>query len=163
MRSINPVHNKTPCTECHGSVSDRPINGILYVDYAAAPLRRKVRNTTLLLMGAGSLIVLLNLFGGWWFIRQQILKPVNVLTLTSEQLTRGDIGARVEMRGTDEFARLAGTFNLMASRLQEKLRELEAQKSLLQQLVDAIPDGVRVIDPDFNVVLTNRPTSISWV
>jgi PAS domain S-box-containing protein len=156
LRSINPVHNKAPCTECHGPISDKPINGILYVDYDAAPLRHKVRNTTLLLMGAGSLIVLLNLFGGWWFIRQQILRPVQGLTLSSEKLTQGDFSARVEIHGTDEFARLAEAFNLMANCLQEKLRELEVQKAFLQQLVDAIPDGIRVIDPDFNVVLTNR-------
>ena len=156
LRSINPVHNKPPCTECHGPISDKPINGILYVDYDAEPLRHKVRNTTLMLMGAGSLIVLLNLLGGWWFIRQQVLGPVHGLTLASERLTGGDISARLELRGSDEFARLANTFNLMAGRLQDKLRELEQQKAFLQQLVDAIPDGVRVIDSDFNVRLTNR-------
>lgn len=156
LRSINPVLNKPPCKECHGPVSENPINGVLYVDYDAVPLRSKVRNATLLLMGAGSLIVLLNLAGGWWFIRHHVLKPVTSLTLTSEKLTSGDLSARVKVDSSDEFQKLGSVFNLMANQLQAKLRELEEQKSFLQQLVDAIPDGVRVIDKNFHVLLTNQ-------
>ena len=156
LRSINPVHNKAPCIECHGPVEQNPINGILYVEYDAVPLRRKIRNTTLLLMGAGSMIVLLNLIGGWWFIRRHVLNPVKSLTLTSEKLTQGEFSARVEVGSSDEFQQLGSAFNLMANRLQAKLMELEEQKSFLQQLVDAIPDGVRVIDSDFKVLLTNQ-------
>ncbi|MBL3601478.1 MAG: HAMP domain-containing protein [gamma proteobacterium endosymbiont of Lamellibrachia anaximandri] len=156
LRSINPVHNKSPCTECHGPIAKSPINGILYVDYDAAPLRRKVQNTTLLLMGAGALIVILNLTGGWWFIRHYILKPVDRLTRASETLTHGDLSARVSMPGKDELSRLGNAFDFMAIRLQDKLQELEEQKGFLQSLVDAIPDGVRIINKDFNILLTNR-------
>ncbi len=67
LRGITPVHNKTPCQECHGPIDKSPVNGILYVDYDAAPIRRHARDTTLLLMGSGGLIVLINLAGGWWF------------------------------------------------------------------------------------------------
>ncbi|MCU7829220.1 MAG: HAMP domain-containing protein [Candidatus Thiodiazotropha sp. (ex Myrtea sp. 'scaly one' KF741663)] len=156
LRSINPVHNKAPCKECHGPVEKSPINGILYVDYDAAPLRSKVRNTTLLLMSAGALIVILNLTGGWLFIHYYILKPVNHLTRASEDLTRGNLKSRVDMKGTDELSRLGDTFDFMAAKLQEKLQELEEQKTFLQALVDAIPDGVRIIDEQFNVLLTNK-------
>ncbi len=156
LRSINPVHNRQACIECHGPIADKPINGILYVDYDALPLRQKVRDTTLLLMGAGSLIVLLNLLGGWWFIRRHILKPVNSLTQTSELMTQGDFSARVTVNSSDEFEDLGSAFNLMANQLQAKLRELQEQKTFLQQLVDAIPDGIRVIDKEYNVLLTNQ-------
>ncbi|MCU7844779.1 MAG: HAMP domain-containing protein [Candidatus Thiodiazotropha sp. (ex Monitilora ramsayi)] len=156
LRSINPVHNKAPCKECHGPAELNPINGILYVDYDAAPLRKKVRDTTLLLMSAGALIVILNLVGGWWFIHHYILKPVNHLTRASEDLTGGNLQSRVSMQGSDELSKLGSTFDLMAMRLQEKLQELEEQKRFLQALVDAIPDGVRIIDDQFNVILTNQ-------
>ncbi len=156
LRSINPVHNKQICSVCHGPVDKNLINGVLYVDYDAAPLRNKVRNTTLLLMSAGALIVILNLTGGWWFIRKYILKPVDHLSQTSQALTHGDLKARVDMDGHDELSSLGQTFNFMAEKLEEKLEELEEQKTFLQGLVDAIPDGVRIIDQDFNVLLTNQ-------
>lgn len=156
LRSINPVHNKEACFECHGPISKSPINGILYVDYDAAPLRKKVRDTTLLLMGAGATIVILNLLGGWWFIRQYVLKPVDQLMQTSKALTHGDYEARVELQGSDELPTLGHSFNFMAEKLEEKIQELKEQKSFLQGLVDAIPDGIRVINPDYNVILANE-------
>ncbi|MDJ0807458.1 MAG: ATP-binding protein [Gammaproteobacteria bacterium] len=156
LRSINPVSNRSPCIECHGPIETNPINGILYVDYDAAPLRNKVQQTTLLLMGAGALIVVLNLTGGWLFIRRYILKPVNHLTQSSEALTQGNLTDRVSLSGHDEFARLGKTFNFMADKLQSKLQEIDEQRQFLQSLVDAIPDGVRIIDQTFNVILTNH-------
>ncbi|MEW8505354.1 MAG: ATP-binding protein [Candidatus Thiodiazotropha sp.] len=156
LRSINPVHNKAPCKECHGPAEQNPINGILYVDYDAMPLRNKVRNTTLMLMGAGALIVILNLAGGWWFIHAYILRPIGKLTQTSKEMTQGNLQSRVSMRGSDELSNLGDTFDLMADRLQEKLSELEEQKGFLQALVDAIPDGIRIIDDDFKIVLVNK-------
>ncbi|MES9863108.1 MAG: ATP-binding protein [Candidatus Thiodiazotropha sp. LLP2] len=156
LRSINPVHNKTPCKECHGSIADNPINGILYVDYDAASIRSKVKSTTLLLMSAGAVIVILNLIGGWWFIRYSIIKPITYLATASEGMTKGRLDSRVTMVGTDEISRLGNTFNYMAENLEDKLQELEVQKNYLQSLVDAIPDGVRIIDENFTVLLTNK-------
>ncbi|MES9812140.1 MAG: ATP-binding protein [Candidatus Thiodiazotropha sp.] len=156
LRSINPVHNKAACKECHGPAEENPINGILYVDYDAVPIRNRVRDTTLMLMGAGALIVILNLVGGWWFIHAYILRPVNHLTHASQELTNGNLESRVSMRGTDELSQLGDTFDLMAERLQEKLLELEEQKGFLQALVDAVPDGIRIIDDKFKIVLTNK-------
>ncbi|MCG8100226.1 MAG: ATP-binding protein [Candidatus Thiodiazotropha taylori] len=156
LRSINPVHNKPACKECHGPAEQNPINGILYVDYDASSLRHKVSTTTLMLMSAGSLIVILNLAGGWWFINSHILRPVKQLKNASQALTDGNLQTRVEMQGADELSRLGSTFDLMAERLQEKLLELEEQRGFLQALVDAIPDGIRIIDEDFKVVLVNQ-------
>ncbi len=156
LRSINPVHNKTACQECHGPMEQTPINGVLYVDYDASPLQQNARLTTLLLMGAGALIVLINLAGGWWFIRRYILRPVNQLAAASKRLAIGDLDARVKLGSKDELAMLGETFNGMAERLQAKLRELREKEQFLQQLVDAIPDGVRIIDESFQVLLANR-------
>ncbi|MCB1789189.1 MAG: HAMP domain-containing protein [Gammaproteobacteria bacterium] len=156
LRSVNPVPNRAPCKECHGPAEQHPINGVLYVDYDAAPIRRKASRTTLLLMGAGATIVLLNLAGGWWFIRRHVIAPVDHLTRTSRALAQGELDVRAALRGDDELAQLGGTFNLMADQLQERIDEAEQQRRFLQSLIDAIPDGVRVITPTYRVLLTNR-------
>ncbi len=156
LRSINPVHNHFPCTKCHGSVESRPVNGILYVDYDAAPLVSKVRRTTLMLMGAGAIIVLVNLVGGWWFIHRFIARPVDHLVEASAELTQGDLSSRVRIEGRDELAQLGAAFNFMAEKLQHKIQALEDQQQFMQALLDAIPDGVCIIDEDFRIVATNR-------
>ncbi len=156
LRSINPVHNHFPCTQCHGPVESRPVNGVLYVDYDAAPLLGKVRRTTLMLMGAGALIVLINLGGGWWFIRRFIARPVEQLVGAANALTDGDLSHRVEIDGRDELAQLGQAFNLMADRLRGKIQALEEQQRFRQALIDAIPDGICIIDEHFELVATNR-------
>ncbi|WP_456374366.1 sensor histidine kinase [Thiolapillus sp.] len=156
LRSINPVHNKVVCQQCHGPLEQHPVNGILLVDYDATSIRRQARNTTLMLLGAGSLIVIINLVGGWWFIRRFILKPVASLSETSRALAKGDLAARVQTRGGDELARLGQTFNQMAESLQEYTRKLDEGKAFLQAMIDAIPDGIRIIDADYNMLLVNK-------
>lgn len=156
LRSINPVANKPACGECHGPVEINPVNGILYVDYDATPIREQARKTTLLLMGSGALIVILNITGGWWFIRRFVLGPTERLATVSDRLSKGDLSARSGMDGQDEIQRLGRTFDRMADRLEDKVRTLEEQQDFLQHLVDAIPDGVRIIDTDYRTILTNR-------
>lgn len=156
LRSVRPVHNKPQCKECHGSVADNPVNGILLVDYEASSIRHKARNTTLILMGAGALIVIINLIGGWWFIRRFILRSVNKLSSASHSLSQGQLDTRVELPGNDELTVLGDTFNLMASNLQSSMRKLEEKQIFLQAMVDAIPDGLRIIDDDFNMLLVNQ-------
>ena len=156
LRSINPVHNREPCTQCHGLVEKSPINGVLHVDYDAEPIRRHAFNTTLMLMGAGAVVTLATLIGGWWFMRRFVLIPVARLGAASSALSGGDLSARVELQGSDELSRLAATFNQMASNLQATVLDLNEEKRFLQALIDTIPDGVRIIDADRNIVLANR-------
>jgi PAS domain S-box-containing protein len=156
LRSINPVRNKPPCQACHGPIEKKPVNGILVVDYDAAAIRAKARRSTLVLMGAGALIVVINLVGGWWFIRRFILEPVARLSAASQALAAGELGSRVTMRGEDELAQLGSSFNTMAARIQQQVQELEENRAFLQALVDAIPDGVRIIDQDYRMILVNR-------
>lgn len=170
LRSINPVHNKPQCLECHGIVEKNPVNGILVVDYDATSIRQKARNTTLILMGAGALIVIINLLGGWWFIRRFILQPVESLSAASCSLAHGQLDTRVNLPGKDELSALGETFNLMGSNLQSSIRELEEGRAFLQSMVDAIPDGLRIIDDAYNMLLVNRAFRVqtgsadkSWV
>jgi len=156
LRSINPVHNKPQCKECHKTVEENPVNGILMVDYDATSIRDKARNTTLMLMGAGALIVIINLLGGWWFIRRFILRPVESLSSASYSLAHGQLDTRVNLPGKDELSVLGETFNLMARNLQSGMRELEEGRAFLQAMVDAIPDGLRIIDDNYNMLLVNR-------
>ena len=156
LRSITPVRNRQACQECHGPLSGNPINGFLVVDYEAANIILNVRNTTLLLMGAGAIIVVINLIGGWWFIRRFILNPVKQLDEASGLLSSGRFETRVNMGGNGELARLGSSFDTMAENLQQSMRSMEESKSFLQGVVDAIPDGLRVIDDDYNMLLVNR-------
>jgi len=155
LRSINPVYNKPACTHCHGTIKAKPINGILFVDYDASTIREKASQSSLIFIGAGSFVVLLSLLTMGWFIRRFVLLPVSQLVYASRALSCGEFDTRVTVTCQDELGVLAQTFNQMAINLQNSLRQIEEQKVFLQSLIDAIPDGIRVIDNNHTIINAN--------
>ncbi|MDG4786398.1 ATP-binding protein [Micromonospora sp. WMMD1102] len=90
-------------------------------------------------------------------LSHRVLRPIGILTAASQRLGRGDLTSRVPVRGNDEIATLARSFNRMADSLQrgeERQRrlvadvahELRTPLANLRGYLEALSDGV--IDPD---------------
>lgn len=156
LRSVTPVPNGEACAECHGDPHVNRYTGMLVVDYDAKLLRGEVLGTTLALMGAGTVLLLITLWGGWWFMQRMVLAPVLRLKRASEAVSKGDLAARVSVEGHDELARLGTTFNSMAGNLEQAMAAIRAREAFQQALIDAIPDGVRVIDSSYRIIAANR-------
>ena len=155
LRSVNPVRNKQACTQCHGSLADNVVNGILLVDYDAEPIFRKARISIMWLSLAGLIVLLAAAAAVWHFMNRHVLKPVAHLREMSEQLAQGNLTARVNIQSNDEFDVLGSSFNAMAEHLDKNLHQLLNSEAYLQALIDAIPDGIRVIDENYKVVQSN--------
>ncbi len=156
LRTFHPVRNRLQCMQCHGNPASHPVNGILVVDYDAAPIRQKGLMNILVLTGAGAIAVLFSALAAWWFMQRYVLQPVSRLDKASRALSQGDLETRVPVTGQDEMANLATTFNHMAERLQHSHSVLQSREQFLQGLIDAVPDGVRVIDAHYRIVVANR-------
>lgn len=155
LRSINPVHNQPVCKECHGAVEESPVNGLLVVDYESGGVRAEARQGAIMLGGLG-ILVLLTIEGGLWVaLRRLVIDRVDQLGAATQSIAQGDLKVRADEAGGDEIARLGGSFNRMARRLERSVSELQASEAFLQALIDAIPDGVRVIGPDFRIIMVN--------
>ena len=62
---------------------------------------------------------------------RQLFAPIRALNSAMEEVERGNLDARVEPRGADEMAQLAGRFNRMTRRLEENLEQsLRQQREL---------------------------------
>jgi signal transduction histidine kinase len=157
MRSLNPVPNQERCRGCHGDPALHPINGLLVVDYDARPIRRQAALSAAALAGMGLFLLVCTLVGSAWFIHRFVLRPTSRLTELSRALSEGRLESRVQLEGDDELAQLGNTFNDMARRLQEHIRRVAEQEVFLEAMVDAIPDGIRVIDAEtYQIVLDNQ-------
>lgn len=156
LRSVNPVRNKQPCTHCHGPLDVHPINGVLVVDSHAAVLRDHAWRTAFTLVGSGAVVMLLMLVLGWWFMGRFVLSPVGRLAGASRALSAGDLSARVNLKGTDELAQFGAVFDDMATSIQEHVRVIKEKEAFQQGLIDAEPDGIRVIDSDFMIAAANK-------
>lgn len=157
LRSINPVPNREPCTPCHGAVAGHPVNGVLVIDYDAAPIRDSARRSAALLLLAGSLVIGLTLATLWLLLRRHVIRPLGELDKATRALAAGDLAVRTAPGADDEIGRAAASFNDMARRLEQQMALVRAHEAYLQEILDGLPDGVRVIRvADKRVVLANR-------
>lgn len=159
LRSVNPIHNKAPCGICHGPAADHPVNGILIVDHDASGIRTQALGAAAAMSGAGLLVVLIGMGATWLTLRRQVLVPIQALEATSRELASGRLDVRVPTpaagRPDDEIAGLCKSFNAMAERIEQGVVDIREKEAFLQLLIDAVPDGVRVIDEGLNVVMAN--------
>ncbi len=155
LRSINPVLNQPACLGCHGPVADHPVNGLLVVDYAAGSIARETRQSVLLFFAIGLSVILATSLSTWGLVTRTVISPLERLNAGTAALTAGRLDHRIPVQGKDEIASLGSSFNAMAERLQATVTQLNAAEAFLQSVIDAIPDGIRVIDSDYGIVKAN--------
>ena len=152
-----PIHNQPRCAQCHGAASDQPVNGVLLVDFDPLPPLNPVSAPSLMLVGAG--LATLGLFATIMglTLRRQVTEPLARLATATDRLATGALDARLgkDAHGPDELGRVAQGFDHMADRVQAMVDDLAEQHRFLQTLIDAIPDPVLVIGPDFRIRLAN--------
>jgi signal transduction histidine kinase len=157
LRSINPVPNRGPCSPCHGPVAKNPVNGVLVIDYDAAPIRDSARQSAALFLLAGSAVLGLTLATLWLALRRHVIRPLADLDAAARALATGDLSVRAVVTRDDEIGRAADSFNRMAERLEAQMALVRVHEAWLQEILDGLPDGVRVIRvADKKVVLANR-------
>ncbi len=156
LRSVVPVRNREICSQCHGAPADHPVNGVLIVEHDADRIAADARSTAIMLGGAGSVALLIAALAIFLVMRRSVLAPVGALTAVAGRLSTGDLDSRVSVAGDDELADLGRTVNSMADSLQSQMRALATREQFLQDLIDALPDGLRVIDESAQVILANK-------
>jgi diguanylate cyclase (GGDEF)-like protein len=70
-----------------------------------------------------------------YFEGRSIVRTLRSLAETANAIARGRLDERVPVRGRDEFALFAGSFNDMADQLQARLAELEAERGRLRDAI----------------------------
>jgi two-component system, OmpR family, sensor histidine kinase MtrB len=110
-----------------GSQVQLPADGLTYTIYFLFPLTEEEETlglvTRALLTAAGLLLVLIA--GITWLVTRQVVKPVRMARRVAERLAAGRLEERLRVTGEDDLARLAHSFNQMASNLQRQIRQLE--------------------------------------
>ena len=95
---------------------------------------------TLALVG---LALVFLLAGIAWLLTRWVVVPVSRAAQGAQLLSTGKLGERLEVRGHDEVAALARSFNEMASSLQDKMRELENLSQVQRQFVSDVSHELR--------------------
>ncbi|WP_017593435.1 MtrAB system histidine kinase MtrB [Nocardiopsis potens] len=78
-----------------------------------------------------------------YMVTRQVVSPVRAAAGSAERLAEGELNERMEVRGADDLARLAVSFNEMAGNLQEKIQELEELSRAQRQFVSDVSHELR--------------------
>jgi two-component system sensor histidine kinase MtrB len=97
-------------------------------------------SNALLLTGL-ALILLIALIT--WLVVRQVVSPVRDAARIAEQFTKGDFSQRMEIKSTDEIAKLGTSFNEMALSLESQISRLENLSRVQQRFVSDVSHELR--------------------
>lgn len=87
------------------------------------------------------LVVVLGLLA--WLLSHRLVMPVRQASLTASALATGDLSRRLGVRGEDDMARLAESFNSMADSLEEQITQLRQLSEMQQRFVADVSHELR--------------------
>ena len=153
LRSMTIIPNEPECHGCHDPATT--VNGVLLMDLALGSTDRRffagIGGTVIL----GTVMVLLTVLVLVLLLRRMVHSPLQAVVETSQRIVAGDLDARVAVRGSGEFARVASRVNRMTTHLSQSIRTVETQHRELQAILDAVDDEIVVLDGDRRVVAAN--------
>ncbi|MEP9383902.1 MtrAB system histidine kinase MtrB [Nocardioides sp. KR10-350] len=128
-----------------GSQVTLPADGRAYTLYFLFPLDEQEETLALvtrgLLVAAGVLLVLIALAA--WLVARQVVTPVRLARQVAERLAAGQLQQRMRVSGEDDLARLAVSFNQMASNLQNQIRQLEELSRVQRRFTSDVSHELR--------------------
>src|SRR5437660_1559809 len=84
-----------------------------------------------------------------------ILRPLHEISVVSRKLASGNLEARLPITGDEEIASLRTSLNTMAQVLGARMQALSDGKQQLELILEAMGQGVMVLDRDGRITLAN--------
>ena len=114
---------------------------------------------SLRILGLSATLTFLALFILWILLKRWVISPVDKLTELSIDVANGNFNKRLKINKgnyTDEFNTLMQTINFMLNNIENNINEIKEKEVFLQSLIDTLPDAIRVIDENYNIILYNK-------
>ena len=128
-----------------GTRLELPGDGGSYALYHLFPMAAEQRTLDLVqraLLTSGVLLLVL-VAALTWLVTRQVVTPVRMARRVAERLAAGRLEERMLVRGDDDIARLAVSFNQMARNLQKQIRKLEDMSAAQRRFVSDVSHELR--------------------
>jgi signal transduction histidine kinase len=135
-----PLYLEKQCLECHNREEDsvNAVQGGLSVFLPVDGMLSATRKNHLKLAIAGTGLIFMTIFALFILMRRFVIKPLKKLEDMTDEISRGNLDARVDIGTGDELEKLGHRFNTMArslSRGRDNLQERISQAT--KELSDA--------------------------
>jgi len=106
-------------------------------------------------VGWATVVAVMLAFGVSNVVAMRIESAVGELTEAARRITDGDLSVRTRVPGDDELGELGHALDRLAGSLATTLGELRAERDLQKRILEAMHEGVVVVDRDGRIVLVN--------
>ncbi len=122
-----------------------PADNRTYAMYFLYPLTEEEETLGLVTQGllTAAILLLVLVAGLVWLVTRQVVAPVRMARQVAERLAAGRLQERLRVTGEDDLARLATSFNQMASNLQRQIRQLEELSRVQRRFVSDVSHELR--------------------
>jgi two-component system phosphate regulon sensor histidine kinase PhoR len=91
-----------------------------------------------------------------YLLAWRISKPLNAIRHGAQEFARGNLGRRLAIPETQEFASLAEALNLMAAQLSNRIQAEVQQRAQQEALLSSMVEGVLAVDSDGRLLSINE-------
>ncbi len=138
LGSMEVIRNDPSCynAACHQHKKETSVLGVLDINYSLDEVDRKLRTSTLEIAGFSLGFIALASLAIGYFVHHLVYLPLRDLEGGAQRLSAGNLDQPIPVRSSDEFGKLACSFNSMTDALRNSHAELRDLARTLEQKVE---------------------------
>ncbi len=146
LGSMEVIRNEPSCynAACHQHSKETSVLGVLDIVYSLDSIDQKLRSSTfgIAVFSLGFIVIASSLVG--LFVHDLVYLPLRDLEGGAQRLAAGDLDQPIPVRSSDEFGRLASSFNTMTDALRNSRAQLRDWAFTLEQKVEKRTQELRL-------------------
>ncbi len=136
-------------------VIDGKIAGVIRTAMSLVLLENSLRDVYLKIILAGLFIASIAALMSYK-VSRGISSPLEQLENNAKRFAEGDFKVRLPAFRTKEIENLAGTMNIMANQLDERIKEITRQNKEHKVVLSSMKEGIIAVDNDARVIKLNK-------
>jgi len=137
LGSMHAIRNELSCSSaaCHEHPASQQVLGIVDVAYSLDEMDQSLKSHAIYVIGISIGFILIFALTIGFLLQRMIYLPLKDLASGAEKVSSGELHHAIPVRSSDEFGRVAGSFNHMTAALGESRREMEQLVQTLETKV----------------------------
>jgi len=143
-----PLHMDEACLKCHArqGFAKGTIGGALSFSFPADRFKAAIQNDRYRLIIAGGAMILLTTLTLLLVLRLVVTKPLKVLETVTDEISNGNLEARVDIKTGDEFEHLGNAFTNMRQRLSHHREIMEEKVDRATRELSQVNEDLQKLD-----------------
>ena len=142
MIGMQAIRNEPTCASasCHEHPASQTVLGVVEVAYSLDEIDQSLKGYALQFIGITLLCIVGLSMGVGFMLQRLVYVPLNDLDGAAQRIIAGELEQHIPVRSSDDFGRVAGSFNTMSAALHESKVEMQ---ELVQSLETKVQERTR--------------------